>query len=144
MRIHGRCHCGNISFELSWNPDPVEIPARKCDCSFCVKHGGVCTSNPQSSLIVSIEHPEAVSSYEFGTRTAQFHVCARCGVVPLATCRIDGRLYAVVSVNAMQGIDPSMIRPAVASFGGENVEGRLARRARNWIADVRFAKKEAE
>jgi len=139
MLIHGQCHCGNISFELSWNPDPVEIPARKCDCSFCMKHGGVWTSNPQSSLIVSIGEPEAVSLYEFGTRTAQFQVCSRCGVVPLATCRIDGRLYAVVSCNAMQDIDPSLIRPAVASFGAENVEGRLARRARNWIGDVRFS-----
>ena len=29
MQIHGRCHCGNISFALSWEPDPTEIPARE-------------------------------------------------------------------------------------------------------------------
>jgi hypothetical protein len=28
MRIHGSCHCGNIAFDLAWEPDPAEIPAR--------------------------------------------------------------------------------------------------------------------
>jgi len=45
MIIRGGCHCGNIAFELGWEPDPDEIPARACDCSFCVKHGGVWTSH---------------------------------------------------------------------------------------------------
>jgi len=41
MLIRGSCHCGNISFHLDWSPDPAEIRARACDCTFCVKHGGV-------------------------------------------------------------------------------------------------------
>jgi len=48
MLIKGRCHCGNMVFELEWGGDPLEIPARACGCSFCVKHGGVWTSNPKS------------------------------------------------------------------------------------------------
>jgi hypothetical protein len=44
MLISGRCHCGNISFALDWQPEPSEIPARACTCSFCAKHGGVWTS----------------------------------------------------------------------------------------------------
>src|SRR4051812_13602990 len=80
MLIDGRCHCGNVSFALTWEPDPTEIPVRACDCSFCVKHGGVWTSNPSGSLEVRLENPSLVSQYAFGTRTAQFHVCARCGV----------------------------------------------------------------
>src|SRR5215831_15619323 len=52
MLIHGRCHCGNIAFALTWEPDPVEIPARACTCSFCVKHGGVWTSYPSGALAV--------------------------------------------------------------------------------------------
>ena len=50
MLITGKCHCGNIALELEWEGDPPEIPARACGCSFCVKHGGVWTSNPGSSL----------------------------------------------------------------------------------------------
>jgi hypothetical protein len=138
MLIHGHCHCGNISFALNWEPDPAQIQARACNCSFCTKHGGVWTSNPSGSLEVSIKEPSLVSNYAFGTRTAQFHICSRCGIVPVVTSRIDGHLYAVVSVNAFEGVDPSLMRRAPASFDGEETPDRLARRKRNWIADVRF------
>jgi hypothetical protein len=136
--IHGKCHCGNISFSLAWEPDPAEIPTRACTCSFCVKHGGVWTSNPGGALEVVVVDPALVSKYSFGTRTAEFHTCTRCGIVPVATSRIDGRLYAVVSVNAFEDVDPSLLRKAPASFDGEGEESRLARRKRNWIGDVKF------
>jgi hypothetical protein len=110
MLIHGKCHCGNISFSLTWEPDPSEIPTRACTCSFCIKHGGVWTSNPS----------------------------ARCGIVPVVTSRIDDHLYAVVSVNAFEGVDQSLLRRAPASFDGEGKESRLARRKRNWIANVKY------
>ena len=138
MLIHGRCHCGNISFSLRWEPDPIRIPARACSCSFCTKHGGVWTSNPAGSLEVSVQDPARVSRYAFGTRTAEFHVCTVCGIVPVVTSRIDERDYAVVSVNAFEGIEPSLLKRASASFDGEETESRLARRQRNWIPDVKF------
>lgn len=139
MLIIGKCHCGNIALRLEWDGDPPEIPARACGCSFCVKHGGVWTSNPRASLAVTIGERALVSRYAFGTRTATFHVCSRCGVVPLVTSEIDGRLYAVVSVNALDDIDPSWLRRSAADFEGEDIESRLARRKRGWIADVRIA-----
>ena len=138
MLIHGKCHCGNISFSLSWEPDPAEIPARACTCSFCTKHGGVWTSNPRGALEVMVKDRSLVSKYAFGTRTAEFHVCARCGIVPVVTSLIDDHLYAVVSVNAFDGIDQSLVRRAPASFDGEGTGARLARRKRNWIADVKY------
>ena len=138
MLIAGRCHCGSIAFTLDWTPDPVEIPARACTCSFCVKHGGVWTSCPTGTLSVTIGDPSHVARYAFGTRTAEFHVCMRCGVVPLVTSRIDGDTYAVVSVNAFDGSVRSLLRTATASFDGEGTDARLARRQRNWIRDVRF------
>jgi hypothetical protein len=139
MLIEGGCHCGNIRFSLSWDPDPAEIPARACGCSFCVKHGGVWTSNPRGRLQVRVKDSSRVSQYEFGTRTAQFHVCGGCGIVPVVTSDIDGRRYAVVSVNAFEGVDRAAVRIAPASFEGEDEATRLARRKRNWIADVEFA-----
>jgi hypothetical protein len=138
MLINGKCHCGNIAFSLTWDPDPVEIPARACGCSFCVKHGGVWTSNPNGALKVSVREPELVSRYAFGTKTADFHICTRCGIVPVVTSRIDGRLYAVVSVNAFEGVEPSRLRRAPANFDGEGEDSRLARRKRNWIGNVEF------
>ena len=136
MLIQGKCHCGNISFFLTWDPDPSEIPARACGCSFCTKHGGVWTSNPKGALKVRIKDPSLASKYAFGTKTADFHVCSRCGIVPVVTSRIDGDLYAVVSVNAFENVDASLLRRAPANFDGEHTDSRLARRKRNWIPRV--------
>jgi hypothetical protein len=138
MLIAGSCHCGNISFALNWQPEPSQIPARVCTCSFCSKHGGVWTSCPTGSLKVTIHNPAQVSRYEFGTKTAQFHVCSTCGVVPVVTSRIEGRLHAVVSVNALVDVEPALLQRASATFDGETEASRLARRQRNWIADVQL------
>ena len=104
MLIQGACHCSNIMFTLDWQPSPTEIPARACGCSFCTKHGGVWTSAPDGTLKIAVKQPALVSRYAFGTRTAEFHVCSRCGVVPVVTSEIAGRLYAVVNVNTFLSI----------------------------------------
>jgi hypothetical protein len=143
MLISGKCHCGNISFALDWKPEPSEIPARACTCSFCAKHGGVWTSCPTGSLKVTVGDPSLVSRYAFGSETAEFHICSRCGIVPMVTSRIDDRLYAVVSVNAFEGVEPSLLRRSPSTFDGENEEARLARRKRNWIADVEYVESRA-
>lgn len=138
MLIKGSCHCGNIAYELDWTPDPVEIPARACGCSFCVKHGGVWTSCPTGALDVLYRDSARVTKYNFGTKTADFHVCTACGVVPVVTSEISGQSYAVVSVNAMDNVDPSMLKHGSISFDGEDVDTRLKRRARGWISRVRI------
>jgi hypothetical protein len=138
MHVSGKCHCGNIAFSLEWPGESPEIPARACDCSFCVKHGGVWTSNPASSLVGTIDDAALVSRYAFGTQTATFYVCSRCGTVPFVTSEIDNHLYAVVNVNAIENLDRSCLRQFAARLEGETVESRLERRKRNWIADVRI------
>lgn len=72
MYIAGQCHCGNIRVALEWPQDCAEIPARSCDCSFCVKHGGVWTSHPRARLSARFDDRSQVSAYAFGTKTATF------------------------------------------------------------------------
>jgi hypothetical protein len=103
-----------------------------------MKHGGVWTSCPTGKLKVTVGDPSRVNKYAFGTKTANFHVCSACGVVPVVTSEIDSRVYAVVSVNAFEDIDSSLLHHALANFDGEGQDDRLARRKRNWIPDVEF------
>jgi len=138
MLIAGSCHCGNIRFALAWAPDPLDIPARACTCTFCSKHGGVWTSYPAGSLKVTIQDPAHASRYAFGTETADFHVCSRCGVVPLATCVMDGSTYAVVNVNTFENVPLSLLQRSSSTVDSESTHDRLARRKRSWIADVQF------
>jgi hypothetical protein len=86
--ISGKCRCGNISFALDWVPDPVEISARACSCSFCATQAGVWTSCPSGKLTARIKNPSLVSQHVFATETAQFHICGGCGDVPVVTSRI--------------------------------------------------------
>ena len=143
MLISGACHCGNISFKLDWQPEPKEIPARACSCAFCVKHGGGWTSCPSGSLAVRVKDSRRVSTYAFGTKTAEFHVCSTCGVVPVVTSTIEGHVYAVVSVNAFENFDTSLLQRASVSFDGEGQGDRLRRRQRNWIGHVEFRNADA-
>lgn len=138
MLIAGSCHCGNIAFTLDWAPDPTHIPARACTCTFCTKHGGVWTSYPAGTLTIRVNDPTHVSRYAFGTETADFHICTRCGVAPFVISSIDGRDYAVVNVNTFENVDASMLRRSSSTLDGETTDDRLARRKRHWIADVRF------
>jgi hypothetical protein len=139
MLMTGSCHCKNISFILDWQPEPTTIPARACGCSFCVKHGGVWTSCPTARLRVVVRNSEKVSRYEFGTKTARFHVCTNCGVVPLVTSEINARVFAVVSINALDNLEAERLDRKPASFDGESAGDRLSRRQRNWIGNVEFA-----
>jgi hypothetical protein len=94
-------------------------------------------------LTVHVKDSKHVSAYAFGTKTAVFHVCSLCGIVPVVTSTIDGHVYAVVSVNAFENVDPSLLRRASVSFDGEGQGDRLARRQRNWIGRVEFRETDA-
>jgi hypothetical protein len=134
--IHGSCHCGSIRFDLDWPDAGPGIPVRACGCSFCRKHGGVWTSNPRGRFRLHVADCARVSQYRFGTESADFHVCARCGAVPIVTCTMDGGRYAVVNANAFDDVDRSELVQAAADFEGESIESRLARRRRNWTPEA--------
>ena len=107
--IQGRCHCGNIAFSLTWPADRAEIPARACGCSFCLKHGGVWTSNPQGALDVTLRSVASSASATTGVSltntTGTFDVTgtgttAGSGGV-IASPGAEGRLPRPPSVGAL-------------------------------------------
>jgi len=134
-RINGSCHCGNIRFTFDWPGAGPTIPVRACGCGLCTKHGGAWTSHPQGRFALQIADESRVTRYRFGTKTADFHICTTCGVVPVATCEIEGARYAVVNVNTFDNVDCKQLVAAPADFEGETTENRLARRKRNWTPE---------
>jgi hypothetical protein len=134
--IRGSCHCGNIHFILEWPDTGPTIPVRACGCSFCRKHGGVWTSNPGGRFRLQLADDFRVTRYRFGTESADFHVCADCGVTPIVTCVIDGARFAVVNANVFDNVDKTELAVAAANFEGESMDGRLVRRRRNWTPEA--------
>lgn len=136
MEISGRCHCGRLSYVVVLPFEGETIPVRRCGCTFCRKHGAVYTSHPDGALHATVRGRSSDVGYTFATGTAEFHVCSRCGVVPFVTSEIEGVLRAVVNVNTFEGVDPASYAESTSDFDGEDLAGRLARRARSWIPDV--------
>ena len=134
-QLHAACHCGTIRVTLDW-PDAGAIPARACGCGLCTRHGAAWTSHPGARFRLHLADPAKVQLYRFGTRTADFHVCTICGVIPIVTCTIEGTRYAVFNVNTLDGVDRSRIVAAPRSFEGETESDRLARRRRNWTPEA--------
>lgn len=143
MQIEGKCHCGNVRYRLNWPGDAGEIPVRACGCTFCTKHGGAWTSHRESELVATVRDASLISKYSFGTGTADFYVCARCGAVPFVISVIEDHPYAVVNVNTFEGVDPARLVRTATNFDGEDTGGRLERRKLNWIRSVRIATPEA-
>ena len=96
------------------------------------------TSCAGGALRVTVRDAALLQRYAFGTRTADFHLCRACGVVPLVTSDIAGQRYAVVNVNAFEDFERSLLRPEAVRFDAEHEAERLQRRQRHWIADVHF------
>ena len=136
--IAGGCHCRNIAYVLQWPGSSAEIPVRECGCTFCRKHGGAWTSNRDAELSVAVDDESAVSKYRFGTGTADFYVCSRCGVVPFVTSDIDNIIYAVVNVHTFKDAGDLSFSRSPTNFDGEGTGDRLQRRQRHWIPNVRL------
>jgi hypothetical protein len=130
--LTGACHCRalHVTFET---PTPLaELPLRACQCSFCRKHGVRSTSDPAGRAVFRVDNPEALQRYRFGTRTAETLICRHCGIYLAATVVIDGALYAVVNVNALDDRTAFERAPEAVNYDGESAEQRIARRRVKW------------
>lgn len=131
---HGSCHCGAIATHFESAKSIAELGARSCQCSFCRQHRASWTSDPAG--LVEIEARTPVSRYRFGTETADFLVCSRCGVVPAVVSEVDGRLLGVVRVDCLSDAELFLAQTAAMDLDGELLEARLDRRAQRWTPAV--------
>jgi hypothetical protein len=129
----GGCHCGNIELRVTLTKPPEEIDVRADQCSFCRKHDALSISDPQGLARIVVKDERRLSRYRFGLRTADFFVCARCGVYVAAVCDTPAGLKTVVNIRALADFArfTATLRPV--SYEGEDVAGRLARRAARWM-----------
>jgi hypothetical protein len=113
--------------------EPGEIALRACACSFCRAHGARTVADPAGLFEVWADDWSLVEPYRFGSRTADYLVCRRCGVYVAALCDTAAGLRAVVNVNSLADRAAFTRMPAAPDYDGEATEARLARRAGNWM-----------
>lgn len=134
----GGCHCGNVRYTLNSDVPVSSWTARFCDCSFCIRQGGLYASHPTASLTVGVEKPERLGRYRFATASADFCFCLTCGVFVYITSEIDGQLFGLVNMNSLDERPQEFAQAPVMSFEEEQPEERLQRRRKNWIAKVQI------
>lgn len=132
MRMDGGCHCGRLRVSFTTDKAATELPLRACQCSFCRRHGGLTTSDPEGEIVLSVGEIPAGGWYRFGMGMTDFWVCPRCGVYVGAFVDTGGQGRAVVNVRVLEAAAEFTQAPAPMDYGQETREGRLDRRARVW------------
>ena len=133
MEHFGGCHCGNIRVRLQLSKPPQDTPLRACTCSFCRAHSTRTVADLAGLFELSADDWSLVERYRFGSRTADYIVCRRCGVYVGAVCETSGGTRAVVNVNSLDDRASFTQVPSVSDYEGETTAARLSRRAVKWM-----------
>ncbi len=128
----GACHCGAIGYAYETAVAPSVWPVRACQCSFCLKHHGVYTSDPQGSVRFAHREPQQLSRYRFGHKTADFVFCGRCGGYLGAVTEEGGQALMVINVHCLDPQPDGLPAPQPMSYEGEDRGNRNTRRAARW------------
>jgi len=133
---YGGCHCGNLRLRLSLSQAPEETALRACGCSFCRAHSTRTTSDPHGGVEIEAEDWSLVEPYRFGSGTAEFLICRRCGVYLGAISETAAGTRAVINTNCLDDRAAFTRPPEPVDHDGETTDDRLARRAANWTPAI--------
>ncbi|MCC7049109.1 MAG: aldehyde-activating protein [Alphaproteobacteria bacterium] len=131
MEHEGGCHCGNVRVRLRLSRSPAESALRAC--GFCRAHATRTVADPDGLFEAWAKNWSDVGRYRFGTRTADYLICRRCGVYVAAVCETAAGLRAVANVNSLDGRAAFTRVPEAMDYDGETPPARLARRAERWM-----------
>ena len=93
-------------------------------------------SDPEGLLELSADAWSLVELYRFGTRTADFVICRRCGVFIAAISDLSAEPHAVVNVNCLGDRALFTAQAEMHEFQDETLEARTSRRTVNWMPAV--------
>src|SRR3954451_20971824 len=97
MAFLGGCHCGNLQVELQLTRPAADMAVRSCACSFCRSHGTRTVSDPAGQADLRASDWSLVEQYRFGSQTADYLICRRCGVYIGAVCDTPAGRRAVIN-----------------------------------------------
>jgi hypothetical protein len=80
---------------------PEDTPQRACGCASCRAHNTRTTSDPYGLVEIWAEDWSHAEPNGFGSGTAEFLICRRCGVYIAAVCETTAGTCAVVNTNCL-------------------------------------------
>ena len=115
MKISGGCHCGKVRFEAEV---PAELEILDCNCSICDMTGFRHLIVPHRDFRL-LAGETALTSYRFGTGTAEHLFCRTCGVKSFYQPRSHPEAWSV-NLNALD--DVAGLSLSFTVFDGRNWE----------------------
>lgn len=103
MDYAGACHCGAVRFTVTLSDGLTS--ARRCDCSYCAARGAIAVSAPLDGLRLEPGSEEALTLYQFGTRSAKHWFCKSCGIYTHHQRRSNPNELGV-NVACLEGLSP--------------------------------------
>ncbi len=100
--IDGACHCGAVRFHVRLT-ERLNRP-RRCDCTYCRMRGAVAVSAELSGIDI-VSGADALTLYQFNTKTAKHYFCRHCGIHTHHQRRSNPNQYSV-NVACLDGISP--------------------------------------
>jgi hypothetical protein len=135
----GGCHCGNLAYVFEASAGLEALGLRACMCSFCRAHGARNTSDPKGLMRIRVRHSDRLLRYRFGLKTADFLLCAHCGVYIGAHLPEAGGGFMTVNVNSFRTPPPLDFPIVPHDFDAEDLAARIARRKARWTPVAEFA-----
>lgn len=103
MDYAGACHCGAVRFTVTLSDGLTS--ARRCDCSYCAARGAIAVSAPLDGLRLEPGCEEALTLYQFATRSAKHWFCKSCGIYTHHQRRSNPNELGV-NVACLEGLSP--------------------------------------
>ena len=72
----GGCHCKRVRFEVM---APAHLEVAECNCSMCSKTGYLHLMVAKSRFKL-LSGEDALTTYQFNTKTAKHYFCSICGI----------------------------------------------------------------
>jgi len=131
VTYEGACHCGSVVVWFETKQAPEALQVRADGCGFCRRHGAKSVTDPEGWLEFRAA-PGSLRRYQFAHKSADFLLCAECGVYVGAVADIDGRTLGVLNavgadIQAFAGRDADPV-----DYEGETLAERNARRSQRW------------
>jgi hypothetical protein len=110
----GSCHCGAVRFECELD---LAKGTSKCNCAVCGK-GRFWKAIVMAPSFRLVQGKDALSDYQFGSRTIHHLFCRHCGIKPFGNATVQelgGEFYAV-NVACLDDVTPEELAAAPVQY----------------------------